>query len=346
MTTMIDRYIEVAMTGVPNASRVDVERDMRAMIAELIDGRIDQSESPDIATTHALEELGDPRRLAARFDDGPRYLIGPRHFYDYVSLLKNLLAWLVPLIAAIVYAEKVLSSDSDTGTALIQAVPGALGTTLLFATQVVFWVTAGFAIYERMQPEAETSGEGWTVTDLPDAAPVRQISIGDAIWGFATSAVLAVVLVLQHQRGVDAFMRVDDSLRAPGYPDDTVVPFVNPGIPDAFWFLTLGIVIVTAVFEILKYAVGHWIRQLVVTELVLDAVWIGVAVVAALRWGLVNPEIAVAFSGDTADWLVGTAFERLLILGVILVSAWSAWEGINGYRTRHRVTRASEARAW
>ncbi len=346
MTTMVDRYIEVAMTGVRNASRVDVERDMRAMIAELIDGRIDQGESHDIATAHALEELGDPRRLAERFDDGPRYLIGPRHFHDYMSLLKNLLVWLVPLIAAIVYAENVLSSDSDTGTALIEAVPGALGTTLLFATQVAFWVTAGFAIYERMQSQAETPAEGWTVADLPDAAPERQISIGDAIWGFATSAVLAVVLVLQHQRGVDAFMRVDESLRTPGYPEDTVVPLLNPAIPDAFAVLVLGIVVVTAMFEILKYAVGHWTRQVMMTELILSGIWIAAAVFAASRWGLVNPEIAVAYSGDVADWLVGTAFERLLILGVILVSGWSAWDAINGYRTRHRVTRANEARAW
>lgn len=346
MTTMVDRYVEVAMTGAPKRSRDGVERDVRAMIAELIDGRIDQGESQDTATTRALEELGDPRQLAARFDDGPQYLIGPRHYHDYVSLLRNLLIWLVPLIAAIVFAENVLSSDKGTGTALFTSIFGTFGTTLLFAMQVVFWVTAGFVIYERLQSEADAPGEGWTVADLPEAAPARQISIGDAIWGFATSAVLAVVLVLQHQRGVDAFMRVDDSLRVPGYPEDTVIPFINPEIPDGFAFLSLATVVVTAVFEILKYAVGHWTRQLVAGELVLDAVWIAVAVVAALRWGLVNQEIATAFSGDIADWLVGTSFERVLILGVILVSVWNAWEAIKGYRARDRVTRPDEARVW
>jgi hypothetical protein len=346
MTTVVDRYIEVAMTGIPNPSRHDVEGEMRAMIAEMIDARIEQGESLKAAVSRALEGLGDPLQLARRYDDREQYLIGPGVYHDYVHMLRNLLVWLVPLIAAIVYADNVLRSDSDTGTALIESVFASIGTTLLFTVQIVFWVTVGFAIHERMQPETDAADVAWTIDNLPEVAPSRQITIGDAIWGFASTALLAIILVLQHQRGVDAFMQIDDSVRNPDYPEGTVVPFLNPEIPDGFAYLALGIVVVTAVFEIMKYAVGHWTARLATAEIALDVAWIAATVFAALRWGLVNQEIADVWSGGAAEWLVGDGFERLLIVGVILVSGWSAWEAIAGYRSRHGVARAEASRAW
>ena len=52
MTTMVDRYIEVALSRIPGGSRNDVEREMRGMIDELVDGQVDDPRRVDYLKAH------------------------------------------------------------------------------------------------------------------------------------------------------------------------------------------------------------------------------------------------------------------------------------------------------
>jgi hypothetical protein len=53
----------------PRDRRSDIERELRASIADAVDGRIDAGGEPADAEVAVLTELGDPARLAAGYAD-------------------------------------------------------------------------------------------------------------------------------------------------------------------------------------------------------------------------------------------------------------------------------------
>ena len=67
MATLTDRYVDATLRGVPQAKRADIERELRASIADAIDARADSGDSSADAEVAVLTELGDPARLAAGY---------------------------------------------------------------------------------------------------------------------------------------------------------------------------------------------------------------------------------------------------------------------------------------
>ena len=100
MSSLIDRYVAAATRHLPDSSRSDAARDIRVMIDEMVEARVVAGEDDHVAATTVLNELGDPAQVARSFESRPRYLIGPRHFEQYLSLMKVLLIW-VPTTAFI-----------------------------------------------------------------------------------------------------------------------------------------------------------------------------------------------------------------------------------------------------
>ena len=75
--SLTDRYVAAALKGVQTDQREDVAAELRGSIADAVEVRTSQGESPDTAERAVLLELGDPTRLAAEYSGRPLYLIGP-----------------------------------------------------------------------------------------------------------------------------------------------------------------------------------------------------------------------------------------------------------------------------
>ena len=87
----------------------------------------------------------------------------------------------------------------------------------------------------------------------------------------------------------------------------------------------------TAITEIARFAIGNWTLPAAVAVVLSSLLWIALPAIVIQRWGLVNPEINEVWDGDAAAWLTGTDFERVFLLGIVLISAWSIVEAVRGH---------------
>ncbi len=91
MQMLVDRYVTSAVQNVPERRRADVAREIRTAIAELVEQRLESGEPEDLAIRESLNELGNPTKFAAAYEDTPRHLIGPGWYPTYILLLKKVL---------------------------------------------------------------------------------------------------------------------------------------------------------------------------------------------------------------------------------------------------------------
>lgn len=168
--TLTDRYIHAVLRRLPERQRPDIERELRASIADDIDGRVAAGADPAAAEREVLTQLGDPARLAAGYTEAPLHLIGPALFLDYVRLLKLILALAVPISAAVVAVTETLKTGATPASVIGATISVAITTTV----HVVFWTTLVFAIIERTPALRWTPLRPWTPDHLPESQSRRQ----------------------------------------------------------------------------------------------------------------------------------------------------------------------------
>ena len=58
--TLTDRYVWAVLKGLPEAKRTDIDRELRASIADDVDARVESGEDAAAAEHAVLLELGEP----------------------------------------------------------------------------------------------------------------------------------------------------------------------------------------------------------------------------------------------------------------------------------------------
>lgn len=248
MTTLTDRYVADTLRSVPQKSRGEIERELRASIGDALEARLARGESREAAEVAVLTELGDPSKLAAEYSGPPRYLIGPNVYHAYVRTLLVGIAFFVPGAWSLILAAWV-AGGAALPTAVITASVGALFVALLAA----FWTTVGYAVVDRAEEArrevAAAFGAApgvWTPDRLPTSTALRPIRAGDAVEAIVGGTIgIAIIFV---QRSVSPFS--DASGHA--------IPALNPELWN-FW-MPIALVIAAAwiVAEFVLLARGMW----------------------------------------------------------------------------------------
>jgi hypothetical protein len=264
MSTLTDRYVSAALRGVPDKQRGDVEQELRASVADAIDGLVASGTDEPLAERQVLTDLGDPDRLAAEYADRPLQLIGPAVFLDYWRLLKVLLAVVVPIVAVAVTLVRILSAD-PIGLAVADGVGSALGT----AMHIAFWTTLVFAILERSDPGTRSTLGTWSLDRLPEV-PERRRSFADMVVS-VTVVVLFIALIF-----VQEFGTLVNGRR---------VPVLNSDLWSSWLSVLVGLLVLEILLELVLYRVGRWTFPIAVANLVLNALVAGI-VIALLQAGL------------------------------------------------------------
>ena len=189
-STLTDRYVEATLRRLPPRQRADIDKELRASIADAIDDHIEAGSDLDGAERAALTTLGDPARLAAGYANSPLYLIGPSYYLDYLRLLTSLIAVVLPAVAGAVGLVQVI--QGETAGAVITT---TLGATITTGVHIVFWTTLLFVLIERTSLRRPTPTESWTPAALPDPQPRRRAQFGELV-GEAVALVLVVAFVL------------------------------------------------------------------------------------------------------------------------------------------------------
>ncbi|GIG88191.1 permease prefix domain 1-containing protein [Plantactinospora endophytica] len=192
-STLTDRYVAATLRRLPARQRTDIERELRASIADAIDERLESGADPTEAETAVLTELGDPDRLAAGYADRPPYLIGPALFVDYTRLLRTLLATVVPAATVGVALLRTVQGDTVTGV-----LGTALGTAITVAVHIAFWTTLAFAIVERVPSRRHPGGwrpGRWDPAALPEP-PSRRIRYAELVSETAALVLFSSLILL------------------------------------------------------------------------------------------------------------------------------------------------------
>jgi hypothetical protein len=318
--TLTDRYVWAVLKSLPEDQRSDIDRELRATIADDVDARVASGAPEAEALRAALLELGRPSRLAAGYSGRPLWLIGPDLFIDYVRLLKLLAIIVLPIVAIAIFVVNALS-----GVPIGGVIGGTIGSVIGTAVHLGFWTTFVFVLVERTGTAKPGGKDSWVPFDPDHLAPVPVNATGrsDLIASLVFLLLVPVAFLWQHFASVVQ------------REDGTAIPLIDP----ALWSFWLPYVIVmaflAAAFAIVLYRVGRWTWPLVTVNAVLT-----VATTVPIVWliatgSVVNPELLGRFDG--ARYLAeGTPAAIASAAAVGAISAWaiidSAWKA---HRSRH-----------
>jgi hypothetical protein len=276
MSTLTDRYAR---------QRTDIERELRASIADAVDDRIEAGGDAGEAEVAALTHLGDPARLAAGYADRPLQLIGPAVFLDYTRMLSTLLVAVVPVVAAVV---AFLGATDEKSWFTVAG--DSLGAAVTTAVHIAVWTTLVYALIDRTP--GMSPNRAWTPDALPQP-PSRR-----ARWGELTAETVILVFVT-------AFLLLRPSFLSPWlYDTGFVWVFIAIGVASlgtsfARYYLTWSppVAIAAAIVSVTGAAVLAWAAA---TDHLLNpandwpagtTTWVTAGLIALAAWSLLQAVI-------------------------------------------------------
>jgi hypothetical protein len=323
MNSLTDRYVWAVIRTVPQQQRPELEREVRALIADAIEAGTGSGEADaDAAERAALTELGDPSALAARYADRPQVLIGPELYPVWWRLLSTLLPIVPPIVGAVVLASNLVS-----GSTVGQAIVAGLGTGAAVAIQIAFWLTLVFAVIERT---TGTTGfeHRWSVDDLPELPDEGRLGVVE--FGFTVAFnVLLIVGLLWVQ------------FAPPIVIDGVAYPLFDPALW-SFWLpYFIAITVVEIVLAIVVFRRGRWTWATAALNALLNAAFAIPAVYLLMNDLLFTPQLVAAIDSATGGQWLGftTAFTSAIVLLIV------GWDSIDVFLKAHRASSRSTAAA-
>ena len=274
--TLTDRYVWAVLKGLPESKRLDIDRELRATIADDVDARVESGEQPAAAERAVLLELGEPGTLAASYTGRTLALIGPDLYPGYVGLLKMLYALVLPLVTAVYFIVQLFVGTEPGGL-----VGGTVAIVLSLAVHLGFWTTLVFAIAERtgtsMKNVPMIEDGPFDPDQLPSMATATGTGRSDLIASLVFLLLVPLALVWQQ---IAPFAMGDS---------DVPLPIVDPALW-SFWLPYLIVVVVlSAGFSVLLYRTGRWTWPLVALNAVLGLAATIPFVLLVWQGALLNP---------------------------------------------------------
>ena len=160
---LIDRYLKAVSLLLPKAQREDIVAELRDTILSRVEAREEALGRPlnEGEVEAELHAIGHPLEVAARYREGPNYLVGPNLYPYYVFVLKVALTLQLG-VAGVVFIVHLFTADGDIGSAFAVAFRSAFNG----AVTLVGIATIIAVILERYQPQLKFMGN-WKVRNLP-----------------------------------------------------------------------------------------------------------------------------------------------------------------------------------
>ncbi|MFT7839172.1 permease prefix domain 1-containing protein [Saccharothrix sp. BKS2] len=308
---LTERYVDAALRRLPHRLRPDIERELRASIADAVDARVDGGADPAAAERAALAALGDPVQLAAGYADRPPHLVGPAHYPDYRRLLTVLLATVVPAAAAAVGLAGV-----GRGEPVADVLLGALGAAATTGGHIALWTTALFALIERAPALRRAVPRGWAPEQLPEL-PGRRAKHAELV--AATAAlVLGVALVL-----------LSPTLTTVTDGDGDPVGPLSPWLWDTRFVHLFAALLVVALGLVFARHYARWSAPVAVAAALVD-----VTCAVALVWLVANDRVLNPAFVTAAGWSGGLVRAIGICLCVLAATTVLHAVGAAAARTR------------
>lgn len=276
MTTLTDRYVDATLRRLPARQRPDIEKELRASIADAIDDRRSAGDDEAQAETAVLTGLGDPARLAAGYADRPLQLIGPAVFLDYLRVLTALLATVVPIVVVAIGAVGVMRHRG-----LFDLIGGAIGAGITAGVHIAVWTTVFFALLDRVPDRRWTPARPWTLAALPQR-PSRRLRFSELIIETVAFVVFTTLILLSPT--------VSPKSDVDGHPIPVLTPWLwQTGIV----YVYIGLIVVSLGFSYARYY-ARWRLPLALTGLLVEIATPVLLIWLAVQHRVINPAFVTA----------------------------------------------------
>lgn len=328
---LIEIYIHEVTRRLPEQGRDDIALELRSTIEDMLPDDPDEEEVKAV-----LAKLGNPAMLASEYRDQPMYLIGPRYFDLYVTLLKMIIPIAVTVSLIAMTAEYLIGYSGDKSvTAIITTIISkGIGSILEVGIQVFFWLTVTFAIIERTD-----KGKGsqpytikmtkWTPDDLKDVHPIHKKKAITNFEVFASLMWIAIWATLyfnaEHLMGIHIAGEGTINFSAPAFNQDVLLEY---------WPIILVMIGLEVALTIYKLIKKQWTRGLALCNTALELIVTMVFAVILLNPNVLNQEF-ITYMSDLLT-LSADQFESGVVGGgialLIIIAALTIFEGFRKAR--------------
>ncbi|PGB79698.1 hypothetical protein COM03_14470 [Bacillus wiedmannii] len=264
---LIDIYVEEVAKRLPEKNREDIILELRSTIEDMLPTDYNEDDEKRV-----LEKLGSPVSLANGYLDRPMYLIGPRYFDVYTTLLKMIIpiAAVIALIAMV--AENFVGYDGEQAVlnVILNLIGKGIGEIIEVGLHVFFWLTLVFAILERTDKDKgteplTTSLKKWTPDDLKNISYIpkkKAISKFEVFGGLMWTAIWATLyFYANHLVGV--YSSTGSGLKF-------VAPTFNQDVLLQYWLIVVMIIVFEITISLYKLVQGQWTKRLAIGNTILQ----------------------------------------------------------------------------
>lgn len=326
---MVNRYVYAVIKRLPKAQTVTITQELTSLITDMVDERSQQFSSRDDAIADALEELGDPKLLAEKYRRTNRYLIGPKLFDTYFTVLKIVLFAIVIAVTVGLLIELLVEPNNFSNHIVNYIV--SLVTTSFGAFA---WVTIIFALVEHFDIDISSialeKSRDWKpnyLQPIPDTK--KQIKRFESVFSIIF-AITGFIILFFFSHYVGAYINIDGSF--------TIIPVLNDVVTWKY------LVLITLIFGLmvlkgsLKFIFGKWTGKLVwlVTSIDIislfllftlinnEAIWNSNFIEKLTQTGVVTP-------GSEGYSVITFIWERSTLIIMIVMVAILVLDVVNGF---------------
>jgi hypothetical protein len=274
---------------VPEKQRPEIDKELRAAIADDVDARFEDGDKPTDAEFAALKEMGDPYRLAASCTNRLLTLIGPDFYPTFVRMLRVVCIIVLPVLYVTLAAVSFAQGNNPWGSVF-----GPLGSTISVGIYIAFAITVMFAIAERASashPEADKSDLEWTPNSLAAEVETPSFTKWSDVLTQLVGSVVVVVLLL-----ADRFTPVVTGKHSH-------VAILDPTLWH-FWIPAFIVLLALAVvLERVKQRVGHRRLGTAIADGVLGLIGAAGLIVVVLTTTVLNPALTSVDGLAPGSWI-------------------------------------------
>ncbi|MFD2923997.1 HAAS signaling domain-containing protein [Halobacillus naozhouensis] len=278
---IINRYVYSVSKRLPEAQRKDVADELRGLIEDMLEERVQDREVTEEDVEMVLLELGHPRILARKYRGEKRHVIGPELYDLYILVLKIALISTIAVNTAIFVIQVIVNPMNI----LDYFVSFIVSFFTVIIPMVFGWTTLGFALAEYFSEgrmEKLELEKGWKPSSLP-AVPdeKRQIKRSEPITGIVIYVLLIIMLAFSNEYfGIWIFREGELS---------GVIPFLNENLYSSVMILAFILFGSGIVKEYLKLFYEKWTYKLVTFITIVNVVSIGLILFLITGFQIWNP---------------------------------------------------------
>ena len=316
---LIDKYIQEVTRRLPEKNRKDIALELRSTIEDMLPEQYSEEEVNGV-----LKELGNPAILANGYNDRPMYLIGPRYYEMYITIMKIVLpiAAIVSFVTLLAHQIITFNGSDAVLNIILNIFTSGIVAIIETCLHTFFWITLAFLIAERADSSKDTEPinfkfKKWSPEDLMDIPNLLEKRISDSEIVFSlfwTALWTTCYFYADHLFGV--YEKGDQGLIF-------VTPALNQEVLLSYWPMIIVVIVLEVGLSIYKLIERKWTKNLVLFNTILQIV-----VTTVFIFILINPNL---FAVDFKVW---AGFDEQIVktVAIIIFIFGALWNIIDSFK--------------